>query len=206
MLDPVNVSFVLAHDVTFCSLPDELKAKILATVPEVLSRLNGLEGELVSQASLIKVNVIYSQICLEKDFMPLTEEAQAKMMEAVDKSLEMLIEAQVQPQREIPTRESYFPPMFGMKVAKAIDVPDGYDFEVDIPVPAETKDEDMQEYLSQVLAGVEDALLDIVKDAPVSPMVVERMYPSIRSQFECGELTILRVLEEQPSLIFIPVV
>lgn len=205
MLDPVNVRFVLANEVIFCSLPDELKTKILETVPEVVANMDSLGDETVTQASLIKASVIYSQKCLENDFMPLTEEAQAKMMGAVNTALEMLTEEQ--PQQEVVlAQESDIPVMFGMKVTKAIDLPDSYDFEVDIPVEEETQDEDMQEYLSGILAGVEEAILDIVKDTPVSQSVVDRMYPSVRSRFESGELTIGNVLEEQPSLIFIPVV
>jgi hypothetical protein len=205
MLDPVNVRFVLANEVIFCSLPEELQAKIIETVTEVVSKMDILEQEIVTQASLIKASVIYSQICLEHDFMPLTEEAQAKMMGAVNTALEMLNEAQ--PQQEVVlAQESDIPVMFGMKVTQAIDLPDTYDFEVDIPVEEEREDEDMQEYLSGILAGVEEAILDIVKDTPVSQSVVDRMYKSVRSQFESGELTIGNVLQEQPSLIFIPVV
>lgn len=205
MLDPMNVSFVLANEVAFCSLPEELQAKIQATVSDVLSQLNGLETELVTQASLTKVSVIYSLICLEADFVPLTEESQKKMVSALDAALELIEEPQ--PQDKMETQDSGIPPMFGMKVTKAIGVPDtAYDFEIDIPVKETIEEEDMQGYLTGILAGVEGAILDLVKDMPLSQIVVEQMYPSTRAQFNAGELTIGKLLQEQPSLIFVPVV
>ncbi|MBP7119378.1 hypothetical protein KBA63_04820 [Candidatus Woesebacteria bacterium] len=202
MLDPTNVSSVLSNEESFCALPEDLRLKILAVIPDVLAMIDVLETELVSQTSLLRASIAYTQVCLDKNFIPISEEVLNKALEAVDSALEMMKDTAEEAQ-EHDVVVSDIPERFGMNYSPTITLPTSLDDSEDDNPDSEEEAEDDLDTIIGDLDGIGDALIEVFQDKPISQQLIARMSPSVRSAFEAGTLTIGKMLEQQPSLVFV---
>lgn len=202
MLEPTNVSSVLSSEESFCALPEELRVKILAVIPDVLAKIGDLVTEPVTQTSLLMTSNAYTQVCIGQNFIPISEEVLNRALEAVDTALEILkdnAEEERNPDKVVVD----IPDRFGMNYSPAISLsPNVDDSEDDDPDSEEESDDDLDSMVGNI-DDIGNALIEVFQDKPISQQLIARMYPSVRAEFEAGTLTIGKVLDQQPSLIFV---
>lgn len=201
MLEPTNVSSVLSSEESFCGLPEELRVKILAVIPDVLAKIGDLVTEPVTQTSLLMTSIAYTQVCLGENFIPISEEVLNNALEAVDTALEILKD-NAEEERNPDEVVVDIPDRFGMNYSPAISLSPNVDDSEDDNPDSEEDDDDRDSMVGNI-DDIGNALIEVFQDKPISQQLIARMYPAVRSEFEAGTLTIGKVLEQQPSLIFV---
>ncbi len=187
MLDSQNVCFVLSSEVVFTSLPTDLQVKIIGVIPEFLAQLGEMESAFITLDILVKAISQFTQLCLAKDFIPVTEATQVRRLEELDETI----------------RNAF--PELTKKSLIADEIKDSFpELKVAEKTISQTEDETISiEMIAAVFSEIQNTFVDMAKGQPVPEEFVHQMYPWVRKLYDAGQLTVGAALQNQPSLFFV---